>query len=540
MKKIKELKFEELSLEQKLGFVAPGVIIRDDDWDRFEEHMDFIVKLIKNHALGAVWVSPRLKNLKDVMKRIHDAADYPILVFTDAESGLAEYQIGRHNAIGTAGSEELAYIFGKVTAVTARKMGYNIVCDPVLDLCSGWAACGGNSRSMGSDKEKVARLGGAICRGMHDGGVLSVAKHFPGGKRRTKGNNSIAIDGHMAPSNITATKEDLLEYSVYPYTQLIKQGLIDGVMVGHGQYPNIDSEYPASLSIKINNILREQGFDDGFTITDALDMMSVRSKYGDIYSKGLSIAGGNEFCLPWLETAGEVSDIIHQCYNEGIFTEERLNEAVRRILNAQHKVNMLSKDAEITDLDKENFAKIDRTIFAKTDEGTPVGLDKNGKYFFTVIVKNETEINDFGKVTVDTFTNQWYRPDIIMEKLEKDFPNSTVRAIPQFPTAYQNMSVLSDSLGYDDVVFINFAEAPAYTGSDHITHRMVALINALQITDRCHTIVHFGNPYVLSELLHLKRIIIGGISTNSIIAGLEVLSGTLEAKGVLTYDVNFK
>lgn len=157
-----------------------------------------------------------------------------------------------------------------------------------------------------------------------------------------------------------------------------------------------------------------------------------------------------------------------------------------------------------------------------------------------MLVKNESEIAADGKVAVDTFTNGWYYPTKIIEKLEKDFPNSEVRVLYKFPTPEQNMNLLQDSLEYEDVVFITFTESPAFVGTDYLTHRIVTLINALQMSGRISTVVHFGNPFVLEELLHIPRIIIGGVSIDSTYAALDVLSGDHPAKGVLTYDVKLK
>jgi len=145
-----------------------------------------------------------------------------------------------------------------------------------------------------------------------------------------------------------------------------------------------------------------------------------------------------------------------------------------------------------------------------------------------------------GKVSVDTFTNNWYFPAKITEKLEKTFPNSLVRAIHQFPTNHMNCNVLQDSLGYDDVIFITFAESPAYAGADNFTQRIQALINAMQMTDRISTVLHFGNPFVLEEIAHIPRKLFGSVSADSVLAAIEVLAGKREAKGKLTYDVNFK
>ena len=56
---MKELVFEELSTQQKLGMVMAGIIrpIRcEDKYETFEQNLEFILQQIRNHALGAVWV----------------------------------------------------------------------------------------------------------------------------------------------------------------------------------------------------------------------------------------------------------------------------------------------------------------------------------------------------------------------------------------------------------------------------------------------------------------------------------------------------
>ncbi len=536
---MKELRFEELTLKQKLGMVMAASLIpvpagAEDKYGTFEDNYEFVMEMIKNKALGAVWVVPRLLDTHpDIIDKIKEAADYPILIITDAESGLGDYQIGRHNAIGTTGSELLAYTFGKVTAVNAAKMGYNVICNPVLDMAHSWVSCGGNSRCLGADKHKVALLGGAIAKGLHDGGVLTVAKHYPspGGTK---------IDGHMAPNVYKNTKEELLEYNLFPYTELIKQGLIDGIMAGHSKLVNIDPVYPATISKKIKDIIREKGF-DGFFITDALDMMSIRAEFGDTNVKGLCVESGIEFILPWLSSRKAYLDLI-DCYENGIISEERLDEAVKTALAAQHKVmNIEPKYTEITEEDAQNFKRISQDgIFLSADKDVEESISTDGKHLFVVLAKNESDISDDGKVTVDTFTNHWWKPTQIVKRLEETFTNSKVRVIYQFPTANQNMNVLQESVDYEDVVFVTFTEAPAYTGSDHLTHRIVALITALRISGKLSALCHFGNPYPLEELPHIPRVLIGGISADSVDVGIDVLAGKYPAKGVLTYDINLK
>ena len=133
MSELKTLKFEDLTLEQKLGMVSCGYILCDSDWEDFDSNLEYTVQAIKEHRLGSVWMSPT-KSFDYAYKKIMEAADYPVLIFTDAECGFGEYLIGKHGALGATGNEEYAYAFGKFVGVTARKKGYNVVCNPVIDL----------------------------------------------------------------------------------------------------------------------------------------------------------------------------------------------------------------------------------------------------------------------------------------------------------------------------------------------------------------------------------------------------------------------
>ena len=529
MKKVKELKLEELSVKQKIGMTMIGWVMwgRDMDNYNFTEDFAYLLEMIRNRSLGAVWISPIMSNREEAVRRIYEAADYPILIMTDAESGLGEYKIGRHRSIGATGSEALAYTFGKVTAVQARKIGYNAVCDPVVDLKAS------GSRSMGTEKEKVASLAVAIAKGMHDGGVLSIAKHYPGGS------NPAGMDAHMTKVGSPDTKEDLLAYSLYPYIRLMQEQLLDGIMVEHKKYPKIDPDRPASLSEKVIGIIREQGF-DGFSLTDALEgMQAITATYGTDKPKGMAIAAGNDLALVYGRNRPSF-EAMCACYEAGMISEERLDEAVRRVLAAQHKVTLLPRVEEITEEEKADFKRISKDgIFAKVDTGLSASISREGKHLFAVMVHNGTEISDQGKVSVDTFNESWYRPDQLMARLEAEFPNSRACAIDQFPSAAQNCRILNMANDYEDVVFVTFVDNMAYVGPDCLTSRILAVMQALLISEKLTTVVNFGNPEILTPLPHIPRILVGMLAADSVDAAVDVLAGEYPAKGVLTAAVDF-
>ena len=528
-KEIKELVFEELTIEQKIGLAMVAVCNIPKRTD-----VDFIEGLIKKRALGAVWLNPT-PDTEPFLKRFKDAADYPLLIFTDAESGMKPHLVGKHNAVGMTDSDELAYMFGKVTALTARKLGYNVVCNPLLDMKATNCTCNGTARSLGSDKYKVTRLAAAEARGMHDGGVLTVGKHYPGCSRDYIGNT----DSHMAETVSEATKEEMLEYNLYPYIELNKEELLDGVMLGHGRYVNIDEKYPASLSPEVIKLYRDAGF-EGFAITDALSMMGIVAKFGKERGVGLSVANATDLALPWVSENEAAYNWIREYYDNGTITDEKLNASVKRVLAAQHKVAVMQpKFDEVTDEDIATFNRINTDyVYAKVDEGLSTALDRNGKYYFVVL--NETHATaDADKPDVDTFRVAWYHPKKIVARLKELFPNSTVNVIPDFPHSGHNYRVLEDSVGIE-TVFVTFFMGGAFYGEERFTPTLISLINAMQVTNRISTVLHFGNPFVLEDLSHISRVIIGMGSELGVDAGLSVLAGDAPAKGKLTYDVKLK
>ena len=86
MKEYKEIRFEELTLEQKLGMSFIASCADNGDYD-----VDYVEELIRNRSLGGVWVPTRSPNSRELIARLKSLADYPLLFLTDAETGWGEY-----------------------------------------------------------------------------------------------------------------------------------------------------------------------------------------------------------------------------------------------------------------------------------------------------------------------------------------------------------------------------------------------------------------------------------------------------------------
>ena len=65
---MQELKFEDLSVKQKIGMVTCGIFAPG----RNREHDHSVYELIKNHALGCVWVQRGIKDFEEVMAKLKE------------------------------------------------------------------------------------------------------------------------------------------------------------------------------------------------------------------------------------------------------------------------------------------------------------------------------------------------------------------------------------------------------------------------------------------------------------------------------------
>ncbi len=524
-KGMKALEFYELTPEQKLGIVSNVCIRR-------KEHVDFAVELIKKHAIGSVWIY-KLKEHEEIVKAIKEAADYPVFIMTDAEGGIGDYRIGQQNALSVTDSIESAYAFGKIIGTEARKLGYNFVCNPLLDMNSTNRVCCGVVRSLGSNKQRVTELAEAQIRGMHDAGVLCCAKHYPGNSK-----DCTDIDSHMGESFGYETAEELLDYNLYPYIQLDKMGILDSVMVGHAMFTNVDSTRPASLSKPMIDLLRNEGY-DGICMTDALNMMGVVAKFGKDKPLGMCIDAGIDIALAMHDDNDFTYSAMQKCYADGMIDDARLDEAVKRIIAAQKKL-LAMQPKEVTEKDYADFEKIHTdSVYARPDEGVPVTISRDGHHYFAILTADPMDINKLEGAEIGTNDRDWFHPHEIADRIRELFPNSTIGSISQFPAWHETYNLLERSLGHDDVIFVTFFAGFCYIGEERLTTRIISLMKAMQISNRISTVLHVGNPFVLEDVPHVERLLAATSSTRSALQALEVLAGNYPAKGKMKYDVKF-
>jgi beta-N-acetylhexosaminidase len=163
--------------------------------------------------------------------------------------------------------------FARITAIELAWVGINMNLAPVLDAAPEGFESIMARRTFGSDPRQVARLGRAVIAGMQAGGIMAVAKHFPGiGRTR--------LDSHLDLPNLDADLGSLEAFDLIPFQAAIGEP-VAGVMLSHILYPRLDPQWPASLSPVIaHDLLRQRMGFAGLVLTDDLEMGAITRHFG--------------------------------------------------------------------------------------------------------------------------------------------------------------------------------------------------------------------------------------------------------------------
>ncbi len=162
----------------------------------------------------------------------------------------------------------LAHSLGKALA----SIGINVNFAPVLDVLSEPGNTVIGDRAFGTEPEKVAEYGCAFARGLNEGGVLPVGKHFPG-------HGMTIEDSHLTLPRCRESMDKIMKTHAYPFAAAIREG-IPGLMTAHVTFEDIDPDFPATFSEKIlNELLRKKLRFDGVTFSDDLNMKAISAHF---------------------------------------------------------------------------------------------------------------------------------------------------------------------------------------------------------------------------------------------------------------------
>ena len=324
-----ESRLAKMTLKEKIGQLFIHTVPLHDT----EANRKNIRNAIKEYKIGGILFSDgKVVNQVTLTNYAQELADIPLMITFDGEWGLNMRlkeipAFSRNRVMGCIQDNELLYEYGKEVARQFREIGVHVNFAPVADVDNNPLNPVINTRSFGGDVRNVTGKVIAYSRGLEDGGVLSVSKHFPG-------HGDTNVDSHKALPVLKFTRERLDSIEMYPFRKAIEAGL-GGVMVGHLEIPAL-SKKPSSLSPEILDILQKEFGFKGIAFTDALEMKGVSN---NLNVCAQALMAGNDMLLPPRNLKREMDGVL-AAVKAGKLTEEYLTEKCRKVLTFKYALGL--------------------------------------------------------------------------------------------------------------------------------------------------------------------------------------------------------
>ena len=324
-----ETRLQGMSLKEKIGQLFIHTVAPQDT----EPNRRNIRNAVKEYKVGGLLFSGGQLSTQVVLTNFaQEMAETPLLMTFDGEWGLAMRLKGtpsfpKNRVLGCIQDNELLYEYGLEVARQCREIGVHVNFAPVADVDNNPLNPVINTRSFGGDPKNVADKVIAYSRGLEEGGVLSVSKHFPG-------HGDTNVDSHKALPVLNFSRERMDSIELYPFRQAIQAGL-GGIMVGHLEVPAF-SKKPASISTEILSLLQDELGFKGLAFTDALEMKGI-SNNPNLCAQ--TLIAGNDMLLAPRNLKRELDGVLNAVKN-GQLTEEQITEKCRKVLTFKYALGL--------------------------------------------------------------------------------------------------------------------------------------------------------------------------------------------------------
>ena len=320
--------YSSLTIDERIGQLF--MVIADTHTTTANKNL--IKRYIDQQKIGGILFSKgTIAKQANITNYAQEASKTPLMIALDGEWGLNMRltdapRFPRNMALGAIKDDSLLYLYGKEVARQCKELGIHVNFAPVLDVNSNPRNPVIGSRSFGEDPQNVTNKSIAYSRGLEDGGVMAVAKHFPG-------HGDTSEDSHLTLPTIAHNRERLDSVELYPFKAYINAGL-SGIMIGHLNIPALNTNgLPSSLTPEVGKELlkEEMGF-TGLTFTDGMAMKGVANQPSMSVK---ALLAGNDIVLGVINIENEFQSVKEAVENNTI-SAEMLERKVRKILSYKY------------------------------------------------------------------------------------------------------------------------------------------------------------------------------------------------------------
>lgn len=353
----------ELTDEEKIGQLFFNLFFLEDDANFNDNELTNKDILDKYHIGGARFQGGNGQQVQHLLNDLQHNSKIPLLIAANCDSGgNGACKDGTYIASAAqceaAQDTKVAYNAGYVSGQESSALGVNINFDPCVDILENWRNTIVNTRAYGTNADTVIKYTNAFIEGFNQTkDMITCIKHFPGDGTEERDQHLVLGVNEMTPDEWDQSFRKV-------YANHIDNG-VEMIMSGHIALPhyskklnpalNDEDILPATLSKElITDLLKDDLNFNGLVVTDASHMlgMTAAMKREDYVPQ--AIAAGCDMFLFFNDIEEDFNFMLNG-YKNGVITDERLNDAVRRILGLKAKINLHEKQANNT-LEKDEKA----------------------------------------------------------------------------------------------------------------------------------------------------------------------------------------
>lgn len=319
----------QLTIEQKAAqMVQPAIYHVEEDPENIMKENDYGSILGEN--TGMEFTSSEWQQMINALQTgaIASEAGIPFVYGSDHSHGVG-YCLGSvifpHNiGVGAANDEELTYKMGQVVADEARicRIPWNFFPVVTQSVDPRW---GRTYECYSSDLDIISKLGSAYIKGYIDGGGISCAKHFFGEGSAAYGTGE---GGYLIDRGEAALSDEEIEKLLKVYQDMIDAGT-QTIMISHAMLNGVKMHE----NKKYIMMLKEKMGFEGFIVSDWESIQHIPDKTYDEQVVAAINAGIDMLMEP--ERFDEAREIIADAVKNGDISEERVNDAVTRIIKVK-------------------------------------------------------------------------------------------------------------------------------------------------------------------------------------------------------------
>ena len=228
-------------------------------------------------------------------------------------------------AIGATGDPQNAYHCGNTIGTYLHRYGFDIDFAPVADVNTNPENIVIGARAFSDDPQVAATMVTHYLDGLKDAGITGCIKHFPG-------HGDTKADTHYGYAQSLKTWDEMQNCEMVTFRAGIQWGC-QLIMTAHIGTPNVTgSDIPATMSpLILQDKLRSVLGYQNVIITDAMEMGAITQQYSSAEAAIGTLQAGADIVLG-PQNFVEAFDAVVKAVEDGVLTEQRIDQSVRRIL----------------------------------------------------------------------------------------------------------------------------------------------------------------------------------------------------------------